>query len=247
MKNLALILISLFFISCTQDSNNNNQNTPTNISVSSYIRANYTNDARQMYYREVYANTTHPNHNVAVLDSLEIEKILEKIQAVYNLNSPYRNAIFVQDTIHVERDAFGFSDIYLKVNTSDLAIQNLANNNFITGNNSLDGILNNYQFNQVRLLYGYPQFNWLTITTSKKLNLLPVIAQLNSINSILLTEFSTGSFDGNNIEMERLSGQDVFLTFSKGWGDCPSGCIHRKYWKFKIINNSAEFISTYEN
>ena len=36
------------------------------------------------------------------------------------------------------------------------------------------------------------------------------------------------------------------LTYSHGWGDCPSGCIHRRYWQFNVYPDcSVEFVTSY--
>ncbi len=29
----------------------------------------------------------------------------------------------------------------------------------------------------------------------------------------------------------------VKLTFTVGWGDCPSGCMHRRYWNFRVYDS----------
>lgn len=51
------------------------------------------------------------------------------------------------------------------------------------------------------------------------------------------------SGDGNRIELvqdEDCQGfGGITLLFSHGWGDCPSGCIHRHYWKVKVQSRGS--------
>ncbi len=42
----------------------------------------------------------------------------------------------------------------------------------------------------------------------------------------------------------RLFFRNATQYFSIGRGDCPSGCIYRKYWIFEVANGVARFVGS---
>lgn len=216
------------------------------INVEDYIRANYSEDAKQLYFHEVINNSNHPDYNEPELDEAEIEKILKLIQAVYNSDSQERDLLFNDYQIHA-RYCYAFNSTSLRVDTQRPEIQKLANGEFVTGEVSLDQILNTYQFDSVRLSYSYPDFPWLTIYTDKDYNMIPISEELQNLESVEIAEFNHGCVGGgNSISLSR-SNDVAILTFSVGSGDCPAGCIYYKYWEFVVSNGVASFVRSYEN
>lgn len=45
--------------------------------------------------------------------------------------------------------------------------------------------------------------------------------------------------DGDRIDMVA-DGEGWAITFSWGFGDCPSGCIHRHYWECSVLASGSE-------
>lgn len=216
------------------------------INVEDYIRANYSEDAKQLYFHEVINNSNHPDYNEPELDEAEIEKILKLIQAVYNSDSQERDLLFNDYQIHA-RYCYAFNSTSLRVDTQRPEIQKLANGEFVTGEPSLDEILSTYQFDSVRLSYSYPDFPWLTIYTDKDYNMIPISEELQNLESVEIAEFNHGCVGGgNSISLSR-SNDVAILTFSVGSGDCPAGCIYYKYWEFVVSNGVASFVRSYEN
>ena len=216
------------------------------IKLENFIIENYLYDAKQLYYEEILGNESHFNYDNPILDTVEINKILKIIQAVYNSNSTYRNEVFDNYSIHT-RYCNSLSSIGLKVQTSSSEIINMVDGVIPTGNVQLDEVLQTYEFDSVRTAYSYPDFPWLTIYTSKEFNMIPVEKELNSLLAIVMAEMYNGCIgDGNNIGLKRNS-EYAIITFSIGSGDCPAGCIYHKYWEFKVLNDYAEFIRVYED
>ncbi len=46
--------------------------------------------------------------------------------------------------------------------------------------------------------------------------------------------------DGNDIHYFQKQPHDYFV-FSRGWGDCPSGCINRYYWYVEIRSDNGQY------
>jgi hypothetical protein len=40
-------------------------------------------------------------------------------------------------------------------------------------------------------------------------------------------------------------GDDETFLFRYAWGDCPSGCIHSKFWYFRVVGNTVEYVGVY--
>lgn len=244
MRITTLSLLALLFaISCeTNDSNESeNQNIPGNVDIESYR-----SDAVQLYYQEIIDNTNHPNYTEAEFDYDQINEIFDLIKAVYELDVPQRDTVFLVHNIHA-RYCNMTNVLGVNVQTDAPEIQNLAAGVIPTGNEQLDGILEAYAFDSVDVYYGYPDFSWLSLYTSEAYNMIPVAEEFATVNSILQATMYGGCIgDGNTITLER-NNDFATLTFSIGWGDCPAGCINHRYWEFRVTNGSAEFIQAYEN
>jgi len=205
---------------------------------------NYYADAKQLYYGEIIKNENHPNYNNPELDEEGIKEILEIIQAVYDSQSLERDTVFYKYKIH-EYYRYNFHSVELEVNPELPAIQNLSQGIIPTGDETLDKILSAYAFDSVET-FVYPKFPWITISTKKEYNLIPIVKEFNELESIISAEFAIERMagDGNRIELIR-EGDSATITFSIGRGDCPSGCIYRKHWEFQVSDGVAKFIKTY--
>lgn len=90
MKAKIFILFIFVLLGCKKGSITN----VDDAKISSFILTNYLVDATHLYVREINNDVNHPNYNIAVLDSIEINKILSAFQAVYNLKSRERDTVF---------------------------------------------------------------------------------------------------------------------------------------------------------
>jgi hypothetical protein len=209
--------------------------------------SDYYDDAKQLYFNEIINNTDHPNYNNPELDKTEINKILEIIQAVYHSASLERDTVFDIHKIHNNCYNLKYNSVSLMVNTELPAIQNLSRGIIPTGDNKLDSVLAAYAFDSVSAYYTYPDFPWLTVFTKNEYNMIPVEKELSMLESVQIAEFNkycTG--DGNRIQLIRGKDSDTVI-FSIGRGDCPSGCIYRRYWEFNVSGGVAAFIRSYDN
>ena len=92
---LFIIIISLS--SCEKEPNtvlSHDQIKLNAVKVDPFIVTNYYKDAKLLYVKEIFQDSSHFNRNNTVLDTLEITKVLKIIQTVYDLNSQESNIIF---------------------------------------------------------------------------------------------------------------------------------------------------------
>jgi|GEM_PF-2445454 len=82
------------------------------------------------------------------------------------------------------------------------------------------------------------------VSTNQFVNTKELAFVLTSIEGIKLAEPDGVAGDGNNIEWGSEGKNHMALKFSKGTGDCPSGCIYRKYWIFYWQDGNLTYTGT---
>jgi hypothetical protein len=243
-------LLTVLFYSCQKDLQFDYYHDSIildSVRLDTFILNNYYHDAKLLYCNEIYQDSTHLNRNNPILDTAEITRVLKIIQSIYSINSPETNIIFNNFKIHT-RLSISFNSFYIKVQTNQPEIVNLANSKIPTGNQKLDNLISTFGFDSVKTFYGYPDFPWMTLYSRNEYNLIPIVNMFSKIPSIILTDMEKGAGigDGNTITMTRFKNL-ARVIFSIGDGDCPSGCIYHKYWEFQVSDNKAKFIKSYEN
>ncbi len=237
---LILILGIVFFISCNSDDDlTENQN-----ELNSFIYENYWEDAKKIYQNEVANNINHFNYNLEYLDSLEIFKISKNIQSVYELTIPEQDSIFNQYQIHANI-GYIFTKLTFKVEDNQ-TIGSTETMNLISPSSDENELFNFYNNNQFVFTNPDPiATNWVDVEFNENKNLTYLKNQLLNISFIPNVEI--GSFSSgysSKMKFERFENHNI-TTFRMGWGDCWSGCITKRYWKFKTTEDSAEFIESY--
>ena len=236
MKAKIFILFIFVLLGCKKGSIITNED---NVKIDSFILKNYLEDATHLYVQEINNNSNHPNYNIAVLDTVEINKILSSFQVVYNLKSKERDTVFNIYHIHALR-CFSLNSIELKVNPSVPEVINLVNGTRPTGDPKFDELLITYKFDSIRRSDYYPTFPWISIYTKESLNLIPIINSLKQLSCVLNASNNGVCFDGNDIILTR-DGTKTMIDFSIGEGDCQAGCMFRRHWIFSVEQNIAKF------
>lgn len=113
--------------------------------LNAFILNNYINDAKHLYFNEIFNDDHHFNRNNPILDTNEIIQVLRIIQAVYNTDVPQRDTVFNIYKIH-NMNWQSLNSINLIVQPGIPEINNLINGISPTGNKSLDKLLNTYHF-----------------------------------------------------------------------------------------------------
>lgn len=103
--------------------------------------------------------------------------------------------------------------------------------------------LSDAQFGRILLKYG-------PVTSSKSFGEYKLLKFTEKYNPVVLAKELTAknlvtSAEPNNIVGggDRIRYQAGVYEFSHGWGDCPSGCLNRHYWKFSVSPSGAKLIS----
>jgi hypothetical protein len=254
MKIMKLLLIVLIFSGCEKEGDaeleikqppveietGTHDNHDTHDSLGSIsVRKEYYADARQLYFREIKADTNHVNYNKAELDTIEINKIVSFLEAVYKLDSPESNAVFHAHKIHAKH-CYSLNSIMIDVRTTYPEGKNFVNGKIPTGDTALDNIIGKYGFDSIKFMSTHLDATWIVIYTKRHYNLIPIMKEFKALRSTVFIEPNGGCWDGDNILLKR-QGNKATIVFSKGEEDCPAGCIVRKNWEFEVEHNVARF------
>lgn len=108
-----------------------------------------------------------------------------------------------------------------------------ANGSILTANLYLNQLLSRYKF-KIKNYRESAIGPSLTLESADFINT-PVMAQiLEGVEGIKSAQAEGMMGDGDDITWGSDSKKDMALKFSLGRGDCPSGCIYRKYWIFYV-------------
>ncbi len=106
-----------------------------------------------------------------------------------------------------------------------------------TSNAALDALLTEYKLAAVQKVITFDDSTVFKLTFEHPLNIRGIVTRIkNTSDRIKYTEINGLVGDGNNIAFQQGKGQKKY-DFSRGWGDCPSGCINRRHWVVTIATN----------
>jgi hypothetical protein len=224
----------------------NGQKVNSDCTAADSITAKYKKDADRLALRKIL------RINSSYKDSTHIPKqwsdtVLNSLIAVYNATAlPVRDTIITSFNIHTYPipDLNNF-DVSADSNLSWM--QNLHNNNIPSGNNTVDSIMNAFHLQ----IYGYNTFlnyypyHTVSFASDSNYNITALAKCFVNIPGVFYSDPNICFGDGNNIT-DSIYSNYVELIYSLGWGDCPSGCTERRFWKFHVYYDcSVEYIGSY--
>ncbi|MBL7067905.1 MAG: T9SS type A sorting domain-containing protein [Candidatus Marinimicrobia bacterium] len=155
------------------------------------------------------------------LDTLLFNEITHVLQAVRNQ----------YDTL---KSIYAFPDYALNqlLLSSDASwTQAWHQGELLTGNQTIDSLTSAYQMISVEV---HSSFFVLNFAQPLKMSLLSNIYE--AIPGVIYAEPNGYIGDGDNIECFKKN-NIWHLIFSRGFGDCPAGCIYRYYWYVTVDEN----------
>ncbi|HYV91770.1 MAG TPA: T9SS type A sorting domain-containing protein [Chitinophagales bacterium] len=236
-------LLSLIFFAGLQIVNG--QIVPSSCEAPDSIIAKYKDDADRLAVRKIFSDSS------SYMDSTHIPKpwsdtVLNALVAVYNATVlPARDTVINMFNIHT----FPNPDLdHITVAAdSNLAWMHQLHNNIIpTGEASVDSLISNYHLNLTDYFAcDFVQYHIAVFHSDSNYNIVALSNRFEMIPGVNYSEPNSYFGDGNNIT-DSVNANFVELIYSLGWGDCPSGCIARRYWKFHIYYDcSVEYIGSY--
>lgn len=208
------------------------------------ILAMYRDDADRMAIAKTFLNGTTWMDSVAIDTSLA-QTAMAALVAVYNSASPQRDTVVNLLDIHIY-PLIPLRSFTVSADTSEDWVHQLMAGNIPTGNAALDQLMQQYDVVDVS------PWNWIidasqefTFTTGTNWNLLALAQLFEQVPGVVYCSVTGAVGDGNRIA-DSVYTDSMQITYSFGWGDCPSGCMGFYHWTFAVYPDcSVQFLNGY--
>lgn len=180
--------------------------------------------------------------SIPIYDSMK-NRYLDAIMAIYNTIGIERDSIFVYHKIKSFLPTF-LNRIIIKCDTSLDWGKNLASMQFVTGNNSLDSMLDLYHFDTILNTYILSNYRFIRMQSDSFYNTIALAQHFNGVDGVTLAGPNQHYGDGDDV-YDSVGVNTIDIAFSRGWGvNCPTGvCDYRKYWRYRVYDDcSVEYL-----
>lgn len=178
-------------------------------------------------------------------DTVEVDLDPALLDELYRAVGAVRASAFA-DTVRGIR-TFPFipaNEIYVRADSGSTWIDGWADGDAATGYAPVDDLVETYG---LRLLQYWP-YRWGdsgVLISRRSLNTVALGRRFEAFPGVWYAGANGRGGDGNDIEAER-QGDGWRLEFSRAWGDCPAGCIHRQFWTFRVEAGEVAYLGTRE-
>ncbi|MEO6305145.1 MAG: T9SS type A sorting domain-containing protein [Bacteroidia bacterium] len=197
----------------------------------------YKNDADRLAIKRVF------HINSSFKDSAEINKpirnnYLNALIAVYNATAlPARDTIV---SLHIHTSpAPSLNSIAIDADSNAIWMKNLRDNIIPTSNSIVNYLMTKYYL-QKQSYYSWQSNSYSTVIfkSDTSYNMDGLGLKFMTILGVNNAGSDAFALDGNRIT-DSIGSNFTSLTYSYGWGDCPSGCGSRRFWNFKVYGDCS--------
>lgn len=241
MKKLVL---GIFFLA--SGGNSFGQTVPSSCTAPDSIMALFREDAYRLTVLRSLRNNL-PQQDSILIGMDEANKVWKAMIAVYNAVSlPARDSVIRQFEIHTSPSP-SLTSFSIIADSTLPWMQQLGMGNIPTGTPEVDSLLIPYglKVNSYFRRFGSEINHWVYFKTDSFYNTRALAKAFEKIQGVSHSEPEFAIGDGNYM-IDSIYNDHVELIYSLGWGDCPAGCIHRRFWKFNVYNDcSVEYMGSY--
>lgn len=199
------------------------------------VLAAYRQDAAYLAVRTLHTDPVARITQVELPDTL-LDAYLQALLHVYLARSiKAREAVVERYQIHAHASP-AIHSLAVSPNPNATWAQAWWEGRSLTGNAAVDALMNAYNLT----VENYHEFlngrRVAALRTSHALNIEALALRFEDLADIGYAEPNGIVGDGNNIAGNLLPDR-LQLTYSVGFGDCPSGCIDRHYWTFEVTSD----------
>ncbi len=188
----------------------------------------YYEDAQQLAVRKM---AEEGDTSVEISDT-KVQRFYDALLAVYNARDVRARDSVV--SIHA-RPRYSLHEIIVGVDSTASWTHAWENEERLTGHENVDLLMERYDLAVDRYLDG---IGAATLRSEEPLNSYGLSAQFAEIEGVRYAETNGLIGGSSDIRAEVLEGA-IRLHYSRGWGDCPAGCIHRTTWTFRVHDNGS--------
>lgn len=196
----------------------------------SELRAAYRDDAARLALRDIFAGG---GTNEIVIPEDRVRPYYDALVLVYNATGlPARDTVVDVYRIHTWPSPVTRS-LMLLLDPGQEWVQRLARREIPTGEPAVDDLLQRYSLS-VGSMHTMSQGDiLLTLGPAQPLNIAALAPLFSAITGVRSSSPNGAVGDGNDIRGSRAE-SDIRLDYSVGSGDCPSGCISRRSYRFAV-------------
>ncbi len=247
MKTLLIYLILLaiiFLLSCnltetiyTSKWTKGKQIVPGNDSlIPDSIKAWLKEDASRLALRDVHSDLQSKPTLITLPQEL-VDFYYHGLVHTYNaVTLAARDSVFNIYKIHSFRRPEQRS-ILVVVDSTKNWVNNWRHGQRLTGNLQIDSLVNKYDLQLINY-YAMQLIHAAVLESSAPINIFALGKKFQTIDGVLFAEENRTVGDGDDINA-LIESDYLKIEFSKGWNDCPAGCIYRHYWAFTVMFNGT--------
>lgn len=200
--------------------------------VSDSIKTIYDEDAALLAVREIWNSKSSDSARVEIPQDI-------KQTLYYALISIYKSGFAARDSVVEMYPIHAFigraqHEIIVGIDTTQEWVSAWRRGERLTENAEIDRLMELYDLELVKSPFGWSCCTHALLHTDRQLNLKALTKLFEKINGVRYAE-ENGYFGGNHFLFATdMKGYWEF-SFTFGWGDCPSGCISKHTWKFKVL------------
>lgn len=220
------------------------QTVPSSCTASTTVTERYNTDAQRLALRRVYADSSSYTDSVFV-PSQWSDTSLRALIAVYNaLTLPARDSVVTYYNLHtwIKPPMRIFT---VQADKTLSWMQELKNGNINTGNSAVDSLISEFG---LQIDYYYASmllpFHEVSFETDTNYNIPIVANRFLGIPGVIDVYPQTIYGNGSDI-VDSVTSNFIQLKYELRWEDCPSFCIYRHTWEFRVYNDcSVEYLGS---
>lgn len=174
------------------------------------------------------------------------DTIVRPMLAVWNALPllPRDSVRFVKD-IHQHHRSL-VRRVVIEIDTGSTWGKNLYEGKMPTGNTAVDSLFSNYKlFVDTAFMDGSDRFT-VEIASEFSINGQALITIFMKVPDVKDAHHPYDTFGSGDYITYSSVRDTASLIYSEGWGDCPSGCTERRFWKFTVFPDcSVRFDGSY--
>lgn len=228
IHHFLMIVLLLLLYSCKKD---------TSIStceISEQAQNHYLYDAASLAVEYMYENSIADTAEIEIPDQY-LTPFLKALGMLYDMpDIPYYDSLIL---VHrYLNETYGAVFIY---NQQEPWIVNWLNGNVPTGNQTADALIQQYNLT----VQGSNFSNYLIVKSNRPLNTRSLISEFQQLSGIEHGSPNTYIHFFSKLE-GNIQGNNVYLRFYLGYGDCFAGCFGYNYWDYlvNIETCSAQYL-----
>lgn len=228
---LPVIVVALFFSllgceSLTSDPTLEQDTSSDDAALPDSVRQRYADDAARLTAR--YLQEHEPETDEVDLPDDRVQRVYDALMHVYNAGQiAARDAI---EGIHTF-PRVSLYETLVALDTTVAWTDAWRAGERLTGEPDVDALVETYELS---VEYNSEASQPVAVVQSEEPIYTPALSRrFAEIGGVTQAEPNGTAGDGNDIEAV-VEEDAVLLTYSRGEGDCPSGCIYREAWTFRV-------------